>query len=55
MCRGPLALGIHRARIFTLFSLLRGHPRRFAPVLDPAAVTEVEGSISLGAWRKKWH
>jgi hypothetical protein len=51
----PEAALVHRAGIFTLFPLPGGHPRRFAPELDPAAVKEAEGSISLGAWRKKWH
>jgi hypothetical protein len=55
MRRGPPAPGVHRARIFTLFPLPGGRPRRFAPELDPAAAEEAEGSISLGAWRKKWH
>jgi hypothetical protein len=54
MRRGPPAPGIHRARIFALFPLPRGHPRRFAPELDPAATEELEGSMSSGAWKKKW-
>jgi hypothetical protein len=53
MQRGPLAPSVHRARIFTLFPLPEGRSRRLAPELGPAAATE--GSISLGAWRKKWH
>jgi hypothetical protein len=32
----------------------RGRPRCFAPELDPAAA-ELEGSMSLGAWKQKWH
>jgi hypothetical protein len=55
MRRGPPVPGVHRAGIFALFPLPGGHPRRFAPELDPAAAKEAEGSISLGAWRKKWH
>jgi hypothetical protein len=35
--------------IFALFLLPRGHPWRFAPELDPAAVEEAEGSIRLGS------
>jgi hypothetical protein len=42
MRRGPPAPGIHWAGIFALFPLPGGHPRRFAPELDPA-------------WEKKWH
>jgi hypothetical protein len=55
MRRGPPTPGIHWARIFTLFPLPGGRPRRFAPELDLAVVTEAEGSIGLGAWREKWH
>jgi hypothetical protein len=55
MRRGPLAPGVHRAGIFALFPLPRGHPRRFALELDPAAAEELEGSMSSGARRKKWH
>jgi hypothetical protein len=49
MRRGPPALGVHRAGIFTLFPLPVGRPRRLALELGPAAVTETEGSISLVA------
>jgi hypothetical protein len=55
MRRGPPTPGIHRAGIFALFPLLGGCPRRFAPELDPAAAEELEGSMSSGASRKKWH
>jgi hypothetical protein len=48
MRRGPPAPGVHRAGIFALFLLPRGHPRCFAPELDPAAAEEAEGSICLG-------
>jgi hypothetical protein len=54
MRRGPPVSSIHRAMIFALFLLPGGHPWRFAPEFDPAAATEAKGSISLGAWRKKW-
>jgi hypothetical protein len=40
--------GVHRAGIFSLFLLLGGRPRRFAPELDPAAAVEAEGSICFG-------
>jgi hypothetical protein len=46
--RGPLAPGVHRAGIFTLFLLPGRCSRRFAPELDPAAAKEAEGSIFLG-------
>jgi hypothetical protein len=49
MRRGPPAPSVHRAGIFALF------PLRFAPELDPAATEELEGSMSSGAWKKKWH
>jgi hypothetical protein len=55
MRRGPPTPGVHQAGIFTLFPLPVGRPRRLAPELGPAAATEAEGSISLVAWRKKWH
>jgi hypothetical protein len=55
MRRGPPAPGVHRAGIFTLFPLPGGRPRRFALELDPAVAEELEGSMSSGAWRKKWH
>jgi hypothetical protein len=55
MRRGPSAPGVHRARIFALFPLPGGHPRCFAPELDPAATEELEGSMSSGAWKQKWH
>jgi hypothetical protein len=55
MRRGPPALSVHRAGIFALFLLPEGRPRRFAPELDPAVAEEAEGSICLGALRKKWH
>jgi hypothetical protein len=55
MRRGPPAPGVHRAGIFALFPLPEGRPRRFAPELDPVAAEELEGSISSGARRKKWH
>jgi hypothetical protein len=55
MRRGPLALGVHRAGIFTLFPLPMGCPWCLAPELGPAAATEAEGSINLMAWRKRWH
>jgi hypothetical protein len=55
MQRGPPAPGIHWARIFALFPLPVGHPRCFAPELDPAVAEELEGSMSSGARRKKWH
>jgi hypothetical protein len=48
MRRGPPALGVHWAGIFTLFLLPGGRPRCFAPELDPAAAEEAEGSICLG-------
>jgi hypothetical protein len=53
MQRGPPVPGVHRARIFALFQLPGGRPWHFAPELDPAAATEAEGSISLGARREK--
>jgi hypothetical protein len=55
MQRGPPAPGVHRAGIFALFPLPGGHPQHFAPELDPAAMEELEGSMSSGAWKKKWH
>jgi hypothetical protein len=55
MRRGPPAPGVHRARIFTLIPLPGGRPWRFAPELGPVAAEELEGSISFGARRKKWH
>jgi hypothetical protein len=51
MRRGPLALGVHRAGIFAFFPLLGRRPRRFTPERDPAATEELEGSMSLGAWK----
>jgi hypothetical protein len=53
MRRGPPALGIHWAGTFAFFPLPRGRPRRFAPELDPMAVEELEGSMSLGARKQK--
>jgi hypothetical protein len=55
MRRGPPALGIHRVGIFALFPLPGGRPWHFAPELDAAAAEELEGSMSLGARRKKRH
>jgi hypothetical protein len=55
MWRGLLAPGVHRARIFGLFPLPGGHPQCFAPEFDPAAMEELEGSMSSGAWKQKWH
>jgi hypothetical protein len=55
MQRGPSALGVHRAGIFALFPLPGGRPRRFAPELDSAAAEELEGSMSSGARKQKWH
>jgi hypothetical protein len=55
MRRGPPAPGVHRAGIFTLCPLPGVRPRRLAPELGPATATEAEGSISLGAWGKRWH
>jgi hypothetical protein len=55
MWRGPPAPGVHRAEIFALFPLPGGRPRYFAPELDQAAAEELEGSMSLGARRKKQH
>jgi hypothetical protein len=55
MRRGPPAPAVHQARIFALFLLPKGRPRHFALELDPAATEELEGSMSLGAWEKKWH
>jgi hypothetical protein len=55
MRRGPPAPGVHQARTFALFPLPEGRLRCFAPELDPAAAEELEGSMSLGARRKKWH
>jgi hypothetical protein len=49
MHRGPPAPGIHRARIFSLFLLPGGRPRRFTPELDFAAAEEAEGSMGLGS------
>jgi hypothetical protein len=49
MRRGPLALGVYQAGIFTLFLLPGGRPRHFTPELDPAATEEAEGSICLGS------
>jgi hypothetical protein len=53
--RGPPAPGVHRAGIFALFPLPGGRPRHFAPELAPAATEELEGSMSSGAWKQKWH
>jgi hypothetical protein len=47
--RGPPALGVHRAGIFSLFLLPGGRPRRFAPELALAAAEDVEGSIAWGS------
>jgi hypothetical protein len=55
MRRGPLAPGVHRAGIFALFPLPVGRPRRFAPEFDPAAAEELEGPMSSGEWKQKWH
>jgi hypothetical protein len=55
MQRGPPAPGIHWAGIFALFPLPGGRPRRFAPELGPAAVTELEGSMGSGARKQEWH
>jgi hypothetical protein len=49
MRRGPPAPGVHRVRIFALFLLLGGRPRRFTPELDSAAAEEAEGSMGLGS------
>jgi hypothetical protein len=49
MRRGPPAPGVHRVRIFALFLLPGGRPRRFTPELDSAAAEEVEGSMGLGS------
>jgi hypothetical protein len=55
MWRGPPVSGVHQARIFALFPLPGGCLRCFAPELDPAAAEELEGSMSSGAWKRKWH
>jgi hypothetical protein len=55
MWRGPPALGVHQAGTFALFLLPGGRPRRFAPELDPAAVAELEGSMSSGTKEQEWH
>jgi hypothetical protein len=55
MRRGPLAPGVHWARIFAFFPLPRGRPRRFAPELDPATKEELEGSMNSGEWTQEWH
>jgi hypothetical protein len=55
MRRGPPAPGVHWAGIFALFPLPGGRPRRFTPELDPAAAEELEGSMSSGVWKQKWH
>jgi hypothetical protein len=55
MRRGPSALGINWARIFALVPLPGGRPWRFAPELDPAVMEELEGSMSSGVWKRKWH
>jgi hypothetical protein len=55
MRRGPLAPGVHWARIFVLLPLPRGRPRRFAPELGPAAAAELEGSMSSGEKKQEWH
>jgi hypothetical protein len=53
MRRGPPALGVHWARIFALFLLPGGRPRRFAPELDSAAAEEAEGSIGLWSFEEE--
>jgi hypothetical protein len=55
MRRGLPAPGAHRAGIFALIPLLGGRPRRFAPELVTAAAEELEGSMSSGAQKQKWH
>jgi hypothetical protein len=54
MRRGPPVPGVHQAGTFSLFLLPGGRPRRFVPELDPTA-EELEGSMSLGARKRKWH
>jgi hypothetical protein len=53
MRRGPPAPGVHWAGIFALFPLPGGHPRHFAPELDPATAEEAEGSMSWGSVREE--
>jgi hypothetical protein len=55
MRRGPPAPGVHWAGTFAFFPLPRGRPRRFTPELDPTVAEELEGSMSLGARKQKWH
>jgi hypothetical protein len=55
MQRGSPAPGVHWARIFALFPLPGGRPRRFTPELGPAAAAELEGSMSSGARKQEWH